>query len=128
MSAAELGDFGRAVATAAILGAAADLAAADPRRLQALRVSHAKGSRQLARRLAENALAADTWLRSGLAWEWPESSAPLTLARACLWLGLDSPLVARAVLADPEGVVERASREGLPGAIRVGVSRQATAA
>jgi len=125
MSASEMGDWGRALAVAAILGAAADLAAADPARVQALAASPARESRKLSRRLVENAHAADQWLRAGLDWSWPDNGpgVPLTLARCCLWLGLESPAVARAVLVDPEGVIERASREGLQGAVRV--SRQA---
>jgi len=125
MSANEMGDFGRAVATAAILGAAADLMAADPERIARLANSHGKESRKLARHLTENAAAARQWLRAGLDWSWPDNSSgiPLTLQRCCLWLSLESPLVARAILSDPEGVIERASREGLPGAIRA--SRQA---
>lgn len=71
---------------------------------------------------AERASRDAAWLRDGLTWNWPNNqpAVPLTLVRCCLWLGLDAPLVARAILSDPAGVVERAAAEGLPGAMRPG--------
>ena len=104
----EAEQWAAALARAALLGAAEDLAGADPKRLARLRASGSRRSRCLAKELERNARHAEAWL-AGAQW----SRAPLTLARCCAWLDLEAEPVAQAILADPAGVLRRARAEGL---------------